>query len=140
LNRRAFLTWLVVAGLAPAAAAQAPDEPGSLSAAQARAGVVAGRLLLVDIRGPREWADTGIAEGAIALDMMTGAFEARLAALRAENPGRPIVFIDRVGERARTLRTTLAARGWRDLQVVRGGMLGDGRNPGWLAEKLPLRR
>lgn len=112
--------------------------PSTISVRQAHAATRVGRIILVDIRRPEEWADTGVAEGAIRLDMTSSAFEARLAGLKAENPGKPIALICRTASRTRTVQEQLSARGWQGLVNVSGGMLGDGRNPGWLAEKLPL--
>ena len=116
--------------LAPAALAQQSLSPGeALAAARAQ------RLLLIDIRSPAEWTDTGVAEGAVLLDADGAAFEPRLAGLRLDNRGKRIALIDRTGGRASALQSKLAARGWRDIVTVRGGMLG---RDGWLAEKLPV--
>lgn len=115
-----------------------PAAPATMSVREAHAATRAGKVVLVDIRRPEEWADTGVAEGAIRLDMTSAAFEARLAMIRAENPGKPIALICRTANRTRTVQEQLSARGWQGLVNVTGGMLGDGRNPGWLAEKLPL--
>lgn len=116
----------------------APAAPASLSVREAHEATKAGKVVLVDIRRPDEWADTGVAEGAVRLDMTSGAFEAKLATLKAENPGKPIALICRTANRTRTVLQQLTARGWQGLVNVRGGMLGDGREAGWLAEKLPL--
>ncbi len=97
-------------------------------------------VILVDIRRPEEWADTGVAEGAIKLDMTSPVFEARLAGLRAENPGKPIAIICRTANRTRHVQDVLGKRGWTNIVDVRGGMLGDGRNKGWLDEGLPVSR
>lgn len=112
--------------------------PASLSVREAHEATKAGKVVLVDIRRPDEWADTGVPEGAIRLDMTSSAFEARLASLKAENPGKPIALICRTANRTRTVLQQLTERGWQGLVNVRGGMLGDGREAGWLAEKLPL--
>ena len=93
------------------------------------------RILLIDIRGTQEWADTGLPQGALALDADAPAFEVRIAGLRLDHPGKHIVLIDRTGAQAVAVAQKLAGRGWRDLAGVRGGMLGPG---GWLAEKLPV--
>lgn len=93
------------------------------------------RVLFIDIRGAEEWSDTGLPQGAIALDFDAPAFEVRIAGLRLDHPGKRIVLIDRTGAQAVAVAQKLAGRGWRDLAGVRGGMLGPG---GWLAEKLPV--
>ncbi len=107
----------------------------SLSAREAHDAVRAGTVVLLDIRTPEEWRDTGLAVGAIALDAETPGFEVRLAGLRLDHRGKRIALIDRSGGLSSSLRTKLAGRGWREIVAVRGGMLGPG---GWLAEKLPV--
>ena len=97
-------------------------------------------LLLVDIRTPEEWADTGVPQGALRLDAEASGFELRLAGLRVDYPGKRIVLIDRTGALAASVRQKLAGRGWRDLGLVRGGMLGSPGEKGWLAEGLPVVR
>lgn len=128
---------LVPALLADAAQAQ---ERAAISVREAHAKARAKEIVLVDIRRPDEWRDTGVAEGAIRLDMTHPAFEARLATLRAENPGKPIALICRTASRTRQVQDILGRRGWQGIVNVRGGMLGDGRNRGWLDEGLPLAR
>jgi rhodanese-related sulfurtransferase len=110
----------------------------TISARDAYDAAKAGKLVLVDIRTPEEWADTGVPEGAIKLDMTGSAFEVRLAALKLDHPGKPIALICRTGNRTSTLQKTLAARGWKELVDVRGGLLGNPRDKGWLAEGLPV--
>lgn len=139
MKRRLFLFALLLA--ATPAAAQTlvqTSPPATLSPRETHQGVASGTLLLVDIRRPDEWADTGVAQGAVKLDMTSSAFEARLAALRAENPAKPIALICRTGRRSKALQQQLTERGWQGLIHVRAGMLGDGQEPGWLAEKLPV--
>ena len=94
-----------------------------------------GEIILVDIRSAAEWADTGLPQGAVPLDVDATAFDVRLAGLRLDHPGKRIVLIDRTGAQAIAVAQKLAGRGWRELAGVRGGMLGPG---GWLAEKLPV--
>lgn len=112
-----------------------PSRVTSITAREAYGERSAGRLLLVDIRTPSEWRDTGLPQGAVPLDVDATAFEVRLAGLRLDNPGKRIVLIDRTGAQAVATVQKLAGRGWRDLVPVRGGVLGPG---GWLAEKLPV--
>lgn len=137
MNRRAFLTLTALAALTASARAQAPSS--SLSVREAHEAAQAGRLVLVDIRTPEEWADTGIPEGAIRLDMEGAGFEARLAGVKLDNPGKTIALICRTGNRSSSLQRKLAGRGWRDVVDVRGGLLGNPKDRGWLAETLPVK-
>ncbi len=141
MNRRDILCLLATSaplGLAMPALAQTALP--SVSVREAHARQKAGQSILVDIRRPEEWEDTGVPEGAIKLDMTSPAFEARLAALRAENPGKQIDLICRTANRTRDVQQALMRRGWRDIVNVRGGLLGNPGNPGWLDEKLPVAR
>ena len=131
LPRRSFLAGSLVLP-ASFVLAQAPT---TLSPREALDGARARILLLIDIRTPEEWRDTGLAQGAVALDAEASAFEVRLAGLRLDHPGKRIALIDRSGALSASIRTKLAGRGFRDIVAVRGGMLGPG---GWLAEKLPV--
>jgi rhodanese-related sulfurtransferase len=133
MNRRALLTGAAVFLCAPGATAQTATGP--LSAREAREAFASGKIVLVDIRTPAEWADTGVPRGAIRLDAGGAGFELRLAGIRLDNPGRRLALIDRTGGLATAVQQKLGQRGWRDLLSVRGGMLGPG---GWLAEKLPV--
>lgn len=133
MNRRALLTGAAVFLCAQAATAQTPA--GALSAREARDGLANGKIVLIDIRTPSEWADTGVPRGAIRLDAEGAGFELRLAGIRLDNPGKRVALIDRTGGLATSVQQKLGQRGWRDLLTVRGGMLGPG---GWMAEKLPV--
>lgn len=134
--RRSFLLLLTSSVAIGPAAAQQPLP--SLSVREAHEGARAGKLLLVDIRTPEEWADTGVPKGAVRLDMTGSGFEVRLAALKLDHPGKPIALICRTGNRTAALQRTLAARGWKDLVDVRSGLLGTPKDKGWLAEGLPV--
>jgi rhodanese-related sulfurtransferase len=136
MNRRAFLLLAAFCSLPALAEAQAPLP--SLSVREAREAAKAGKLILVDIRTPEEWTDTGVPEGAIKLDMTGSAFEVRLAALKLDHPGKPIALICRTGNRTSTLQKKLAGRGWTNLVDVRGGLLGNPKDKGWLSESLPV--
>lgn len=136
MDRRSFT--LSVAALVLSRPALAQSALPSLSVREAHDAAKAGKLVLVDIRTPEEWADTGVPEGAIKLDMTGSAFEVRLAALKLDHPGKPIALICRTGNRTSIVQKTLAARGWKELVGVRGGLLGNPKDKGWLAEGLPV--
>lgn len=137
MNAARLFSFVMLGLVGSPALAQVAPLP-AMTVREAHAATKAGKVILVDIRRPEEWTDTGVAEGAIRLDMTSPIFEARLAGLRAENPGKPIAIICRTANRTRAVQDILGKRGWRDLVNVKGGMLGDGQNSGWLEEKLPL--
>jgi rhodanese-related sulfurtransferase len=136
MHRRALIALI---GLSPTLALAQGQRP-TLSVREAHEQAKAGAITLIDIRTPEEWRDTGVPDGAMKLDMTSGTFVARLAGLRAENPNRPIALICRTASRSRHVQEELSRRGWQGLINVRGGMLGDGQNKGWLDENLPVTR
>ena len=79
MHRRLFLSIVAIglssAAFAPAALVQpalaqpaVAPERATLSVREAHEQAKAGKLLLIDIRRPDEWRDTGVPEGAIPLD------------------------------------------------------------------------
>lgn len=123
MRRRTVLTGMIALASGPVRG-QTPIP--SLLPREAHDGAKAGRIVLIDIRTSDEWADTGVPQGALRLDADGSGFEVRLAGIRLDNPGKRIVLIDRSGGQASAVQRKLAGRGWRDLVVVRGGMLGNG--------------
>jgi rhodanese-related sulfurtransferase len=112
---------------------------GDLTAPEALAQVQAGTLTLIDIRRPDEWARTGVAEGAIPLDMRRDDFA---QALLAEVGGmdRPVALICARGVRSRRLAGLLREAGFSRIIDVPEGMSGSGAGPGWVARGLPVVR
>ena len=110
----------------------------ALSAPDARAQSLAGKLIVVDIRTPQEWKLDGIADVAHAIDMQDELFISKLLKLRDANPGRPIALICATGGRSAYVVKALGQRGLH-LMDIREGMHGSAAGPGWLRRKLPLR-
>lgn len=114
LRRRAFVTMLVLGGVAPAALA----DDLSVSLEEARAAWESGRALLIDIREPNEHA-TGVAAGALLLPM------SQIGRRLAEIPvvaDKPVLLICNTQNRSsRTLRA-LRERGYGHVRFVNGGM------------------
>ena len=55
----------------------------------AREKALAGELVLIDIRRPEEWAETGVPDVALLLDMTSREFLSKLNAIRLQNPDVP---------------------------------------------------
>ena len=141
---------LVLIGLGFAAAAvalpfalpdrsQADGTPSAVMAAdEAYAKAASGEIALVDIRTPQEWAQTGVPDGAIALDMtQEDSFVKALVALREANAARPIALICRTGNRSGHVVKVLAKQGFPGLVDVAEGIAGGRNGTGWLKRGLP---
>ncbi len=113
-----------------------------LQPAEAHALAEAGDILLVDVRAEREWRLSGVPAGARTLSMhgtkgLRGLEEALLQVTDGDHD-RPIVLLCAQGVRSDRASDWLAARGWRDVHDVAGGLFGHGSEPGWLDEGLPV--
>ncbi len=139
-NRRSFLIGAIsaaVVGLSltaqPAFAAETV-----ISTPDAYVAAKSGNIILVDIRTPPEWAQTGIAEGAIALDMTDKSFVDSLVKLRAAYPEKPIALICRTGNRSGYVFDALNQQGFTGLVDVSEGMAGGPNGKGWIPRGLPI--
>jgi rhodanese-related sulfurtransferase len=104
---------------------------------EALAALQAGEVVLVDIRRPDEWAQTGLAPGAVPIDMRRRDFaEAVRAAVGSS--GIPVALICARGVRSRRMTEQLLAAGITPIIDVPEGMLGSFAGPGWLRRGLPV--
>lgn len=110
----------------------------TLSAAEANAQVQAGQMILIDVRTPQEWQQTGVAEGAWPLDMTQPDFGGWLMAAIERNPDRKIAIICRTGNRTGRLMQALAQNGIDGVLDVSEGMAGGPRGTGWIPAGLPI--
>ncbi len=129
-----FFCTLLVA-LLPVSTLAAPD----LSAPEAHKAVEAGEIMLIDIRTPREWRQTGTAPGAARIDFYEGPDHMLENVLRLTegDKHRPIGLICRTGNRTTTAQRFLQQQGFTRVYNVKEGMVGSGAGPGWLARNLP---
>lgn len=135
--------WLLGSGMAAILLAAAPV--AAREAAQietllpdaAHEAAQAGDIILIDIRRPEEWQQTGVAEGAIGLDMTQENFVQSLVALRQANPETPLALICRTGNRTGHVTKVLAEQGFPGLVDIKEGMVGGRYGPGWLKRGLP---
>ena len=150
MNRRAFIgagsLVLLTAGGFVAADGQnlfytaiTPDFPGGvISAPEAHAKAVAGEVVLVDIRRPDEWAETGSGEGAHRIDLRAPDFAAQVLAAAGGNLDTPVALICARGVRSARTSNALIAAGFTNIIDVPEGMLGSAAGPGWLERGLPV--
>ncbi|WP_050603320.1 rhodanese-like domain-containing protein [Ruegeria sp. 6PALISEP08] len=99
-----------------------------------------GRILLVDIRTPREWRASGIGEGAAPLDMRREDFVEALQQLTGGQLDAPVALICARGVRSARLSNQLIAAGFTQIIDVPEGMLGSAAGPGWVRAGLPVRK
>lgn len=111
-----------------------------ISAPQAVSEVQAGNMVLLDIRSPQEWKESGVPEGALPLSMHTREFLVGFQKVVAENPGKQIGIICATGGRTQWLQAELAKRGLGQVIDVSEGVFGNRNGPGWIARGLPMKK
>jgi rhodanese-related sulfurtransferase len=125
---------LAVSGYACSLEGAGPE----IGAPEAYRRVQAGELTLVDIRRPEEWRQTGVAKGAVTIDMRDPAFAETLLQQVGGRRDAAIAIICRTGNRTTQLQQALRAAGFTQVYNVREGMAGSGAGPGWIRQGLPV--
>lgn len=118
--------------------AEAADLRLAADAAWAKA--QAGEILLIDIRTPPEWRETGVPQGAKRLDMTDPRFLDRLLELVKGDRSAPIALICRTGNRSGYVVQQLRSLGFSQVYDVPEGMAGSRAGPGWLRRGLPIEK
>ncbi len=134
LTRRRFLSAFGVLSLIPVEVLANSD---TLTAEEAFSGLQSGELILIDIRTPSEWQETGVAEGAWLLDMREPDFGRWIMAVLERNPNHQVAVICRSGNRSGRLMGLFAQNGIKGTLDVTEGMLGGPRGKGWIPSGLP---
>jgi rhodanese-related sulfurtransferase len=120
---------------------EAQAENLRMTPAEAYQAAQAGNLLLIDVRTPREWAETGTPPGAVLInfhhDQGPAGFVAAVEAAVEGNQERPIGLVCRSGNRSGQAQLLLARAGFARAVNVVEGMSGSNLGPGWLARGLP---
>lgn len=136
--RRDFLTISLCSAAIAMVPVMAQAQSPIMSAPDAQTAVDAGAMILIDIRSPQEWTDTGIAKGAWPVSMHTPGFGPELAAILRKFPDRKVGLICATGGRSGYVTKVLEKNGINGIIDVSEGMLGNPRGPGWIARKLPI--
>ena len=140
-NRRGFLAAAIsfaAIGAAIGFSQPAAAQGNIISAEDAYAKAKSGEIILVDIRTPPEWRQTGLAEGAIGLDMTADTFIDSLVYLRETYPDKVIAMICRTGNRTGDVFSQLTTQGFPGLADVSEGMAGGPGGKGWIPRGLPI--
>lgn len=118
------------------------DSGPTLAAPDAYAQAAAGKLTLIDIRRPEEWRQTGVARGALQINMAhpqgTPGFVQQVAAEVGGDRSAPIGLICRTGNRTTQMQHALREAGFTRVYNIKEGMAGSSAGPGWLARGLPV--
>ena len=120
----------------------ARDSGPTLSAPDAYARAQSGELTLIDIRHPDEWLQSGVAKGALRIDMASKQGEAgfvqQVDRRLKGNKHTPIGLLSLSGNRAANAQSILYKAGFTEVYNIREGMMGNSAGPGWIARGLPL--
>jgi rhodanese-related sulfurtransferase len=114
------------------------DAGPTLSAPEALDKSRGGEITLIDIRTPREWRQTGIAEGALPIDMTRKTFVQEVLDAVGGDKDAPIGIICRTGNRTTYTQKALQEMGFTNVYNVKEGMAGSGAGPGWVRRGLPV--
>jgi rhodanese-related sulfurtransferase len=121
--------------------ASAQDTPLNITPVEAAKLVADKKAILVDIRTPEEWKETGVAEGAHRLDMNDPMFTAKLSKLMDGDRTKPVALICRTANRTRTVQAALMQQGGYTRVInVEGGMIGNSADKGWIAHGLSVKK
>ena len=139
-----FRLWVaaLAAFILPSIHACSTDEAPGLSAPDAYAQIQAGKLTLIDVRTADEWRQTGVAQGALRINMAsaqgeTGFIQQVEAALGGDRH-RPVALIGLAGNRSANAQKVLRESGFTRVYVIKEGMRGSSAGPGWIARRLPV--
>lgn len=139
MNARFFaFVFLFLAAAHPGGSLAAGDATGILSAAEARQKALRNEVVLIDIRQPSEWRETGIPAGGRPLTMHRRDFLQALLQLVGGDRSTPLAIICATGGRSAMVRKLLIRQGFASVMDVSEGMLGNFRGPGWLRRGLPV--
>lgn len=111
-----------------------------ISADLAHEAAAKGEIILVDIRTPDEWSQTGMPEHAIGIDVHNKDFMDQLQTVMTKNPHTPVAMICASGSRSTMATKALNRSGVKGLINVAEGMMGSRAGPGWLKQGLPVKR
>jgi rhodanese-related sulfurtransferase len=142
LGTAVLASCLVLASVQAQVTPVAPPAVETLSAVQAHERAQAGEVILIDIRQPEEWRQTGVAQDVKRVSMRQPgggqAFAQAIYEAAGQDLNAPIVLICRTGSRTSRLVPLLKEMGFTNVVDVPEGMLGSRAGPGWIARGLPV--
>ncbi len=145
LIRRALMAgFMVLLGALAFATAAAAGEGAVIAADVAAERATAGEILVIDVRSPKEWRQTGVPKGAGRVTIhdpggLPGFVEAVKVVLGGDLK-RPIAVICATGNRSTLAQRLLTTAGFTRVLNIKEGMLGGANGSGWLPRGLPVER
>lgn len=137
--------WLVLitmfCGLFAAVGPLVAQQITKMDAPTAHEKALKGELLLVDIRTPEEWKQTGVPRSAHAITMHQDGqvFLSSVLNSAGGDSNFPVAIICRTGSRSTALAGPLVKAGFPNVINVVEGVVGGPRGTGWIKRGLPLR-
>jgi rhodanese-related sulfurtransferase len=113
-------------------------EPRKINAQEEYSAMQNKKVIILDIRSPDEWAETGLAKGAWPVSMHDASFVPNLQKIVARYPRVPIALICATGGRSNYIADVLLKSGLDGVIDIPEGMFGNGKAPGWTARNLPI--
>ncbi len=108
------------------------------SAKRAHKAVQQGELILLDLRTPEEWRETGVPDGAWPINLYDRNFGGYLRKVIDRNPQATIGLICATGGRSEYVLKALQRNGVTNFVDIAEGVLGSPSGPGWQKAGLPL--
>ena len=141
LTRRTFVIGATtIAMTLPAIPVPAMALDATMSAPEALKEAENKELVLVDVRSPQEWQETGIATVANPISMHQKGFLAKLDKLIGGDKNKKIAVICATGSRSAYIQGELKKRGYGNVVSVAEGMLGGPNGKGWIPRGLPVKK
>ena len=113
-----------------------------MTADEAKVRLERGQMMLIDVRSPQEWRQTGIAPGASTVTIHDpGGLPGFVEAVKATVSGdldKVIAVICASGDRSTIAHQALTEAGFTRVMNIREGMLGGPYGTGWLPRGLPV--
>jgi rhodanese-related sulfurtransferase len=131
-----LLVALIAAGLPPSSAGAG----GNVSVTRAYGETGAGERLLIDVRSPQEWRQTGLPQGArtVTIHQRATSFLDGILAAASGDKDKPIALICATGMRSKRAQQFLETQGFTNVVSVDGGLFGTPRAAGWMQRGLPM--
>ncbi|MFQ5619527.1 MAG: rhodanese-like domain-containing protein [Rhodospirillales bacterium] len=140
--RRILAAGLVACALVLGAAGVSAADHFVLTADEANFRTEAGDVILIDVRSPQEWRQTGIPKGARRVTIHDpGGLEGFVKAMAAAVDGdlkKPVAVICARGNRSTLAQKVLSEAGFTRVFNIREGFIGGPFGPGWVKRGLPV--